>query len=318
MNAGATLLSAASTLVGDTANVGAQPSPAGKSIRLIVGFPPGSCVDTVARLLGRKMAEPLQAAVVVENLTGAGGTIAAERFAKAPPDGSTLALLSNAQLAINPFLYKVAYDPHRDFSPVSLVASSPYVLVVHNALPVQSVKDLVAIARRRPGELTFASGGGVTLLAGELFKSVARVDIRPIPYKGVAAAMPDLLGGRVAMMFAEVGALRLVREGKLRALAVSSLARLATDPELPTIAESGYAGFDVTVWQGLLTPAGASAATVGKLHAETVNAIGGLQTRLVEIGMQGITSSPDQFAALIQRESAKWARVIKEAGVRPE
>ena len=195
---------------------------------------------------------------MIDNAAGAAGNIAADRVAKAAPDGYTLGLLVQGQLAINPSLYKVAYDPVKDFAPVSQVTASPNMLVVHNAVPAKSVKELVALAKAQPGGLTFASGGSgsSTHMAAELFKSVAGLDIRHIPYKGGAAAIPDLLGGRVTMMFSPIAVvLPLAREGKLRALAVTSLRRSSAAPELPTIAESGYPGFEVTTWNGLLAPA---------------------------------------------------------------
>ena len=213
-----------------------------KPIRLVVGFPPGSQADTVARLLGQRLAESLGQPVLVDNAAGAAGNIAADRVAKAAPDGYTLALAVNAQVIINPSLYKLAYDPVKDFAPVSQVAVSPNVLVVHNAVPAKSVKELVALAKAQPGGLTFASGGSGSSphMAAELFKSAAGLDIRHIPYKGGTLAIPDLLGGRVTMMFGVASTvLPLAREGKLRALAVTSLRRSSAASELPTIAESG-------------------------------------------------------------------------------
>jgi tripartite-type tricarboxylate transporter receptor subunit TctC len=219
-------------------------------IRFVVGFPPGSQTDTVARLLGQKFAESLGKPIVVDNVTGAAGNVAAELVAKAAPNGYTLGLLSQTQLLINPSLYKLAYDPVKDFAPVSQATVSPNMLVVHNALPAKSVKELVALAKARPGELTFASSGSgsVPHIAMELLKSAAGLDIRPISYKGSVEAIPDLLSGRVTMMFSPMGAvLPAVREGKLHALAVTSLRRSSAAPELPTIAESGYPGFEASI-----------------------------------------------------------------------
>ncbi len=230
-----------------------------KPIRMVVGFPPGSSVDTFGRLISQKLAEALGKPVVVDNITGAAGNIAADRVAKAAPDGYTLGLLSQAQLAVNPSLYKVAFDPLKDFAPVSQVAMTTLMLVVHNAVPAKSVKELVALAKAQPGGLTFASGGSGSAphLATELFKSVAGLDIRHIPYKGPVVAIPDVIGGRVTMIFIQIGAvLPVVREGKLRALAVTSLRRSPATPELPTIAESGYPGFEFTNWYGLLASQG--------------------------------------------------------------
>ena len=294
-----------------------------KPIRIVVGFPPGSQPDTVARLLGQKFAEAWGKPVVIDNVTGAAGNIAADRVAKAAPDGYTLGLLGQAQLVINPSLYKLAYDPVKDFAPVSQVTVSPNMLVVHNAVPAKSVKELVALAKAQPGGLTFASGGSGSAphMAAELFKSVAGLDIRHIPYKGVVAAIPDLLGGRVTMMFSPIAVvLPLVREGKLRALAVTSLRRSSAAPELPTIAESGYPGFEVTVWNGLLAPARTPATIVRKLHLETVKALAlpDLRAKLADLGLEGIGNSPDEFAAVIKSEIPKWAKVIKESGIKPD
>jgi tripartite-type tricarboxylate transporter receptor subunit TctC len=294
-----------------------------KPIHLVVGFPPGSQPDTVARLLGQKLTEALGKPVVVENVTGAAGNIAADRVAKAAPDGYTLGLLSQTHIVINPSLYKLAYDPVKDFAPVSQVTVSPNMLVVHNAVPAKSVKELVALAKAQPGGLTFASSGSGsgTHIAAELFKSMAGLDIRHIPYKGVVAAIPDLIGGRVTMMFSPITVvLPPVREGKLRALAVTSLRRAPAVPELPTIAESGYPGFEATNWYGLLAPARTHAMIVRRLHLETVKtlALPDLRGKLTDLGMEVIGNSPDEFAAAIKSEIPKWAKVIKESGIKPD
>jgi tripartite-type tricarboxylate transporter receptor subunit TctC len=294
-----------------------------KPIRMVVGFPPGSQPDTVARLLDQKFAEALGKPVVVDNVPGAAGSVAAERVAKSAPDGYTLGLLAQAQLVINPSLYKLAYDPAKDFAPVSQVTVSPIMLVVHNAVPAKSVKELVALAKAQPGGLTFASGGSGSgpHMVAELFKSMAGLDIRQIPYKGLTAAIPDLLGGRVTMMFSSIAiVLPVVREGRLRALAVTSLRRSSAVPELPTIAESGYPGFEYTSWSGLLAPAGTPAAIVRKLHLETVKALAlpDLRAKLADLGMEGIGNSPDEFAAVIKSGIPKWAKVIKESGMKPD
>jgi len=298
----------------------AQTSYPEKPIRMVVGFPPGSAPDTVARLLGQKFAEALGKPVLIDNVTGAAGNIATERVANAAPDGYTLGLLAQGQLVINPSLYKLAFDPVKDFAPVSQVSMSPNMLVVHNAVPAKSVKELVALAKAQPGGLTFASAGSGSAnhMAAELFKSAAGLDVRHIPYKGVVAAIPDLLGGRVTMMFIPTSTvLPLAREGKLRALAVSSLRRAPTFPELPTIAESGYPDFEVTNWYGLLAPARTPATIIGKLRIETVKALAlpDLRAKLADLGLEGIGNSPDEFAAVIKSEIPKWAKVIKELGI---
>jgi tripartite-type tricarboxylate transporter receptor subunit TctC len=294
-----------------------------KPIRLVVPFPPGSQPDTVARLFGQKFAEAWGKPVLVDNVTGAAGNIAADRIAKAAPDGYTLGLLGQGQIAINPSLYKLANNPVRDFAPISQVYVSPNMLVVHNAVPAKSVKEVVALAKAQPGGLTFASSGSGSAphMAAELFMSVAGLDIRHIPYKGTVAAIPDLLGGRVTMIFSPIAnVLPLAREGKLRALAVTSLRRSSAVPELPTIAESGYPGFEFTVWQGWLAPARTPATIVRKLHLETVKALAlpDLRAKLADLGLEGIGDSPDEFAAFIKSEISKWAKVIKESGIKPD
>jgi len=294
-----------------------------KPIHMVVGFPPGSQADSVARLLSQKLAEALGKPIVVDNAAGAGGNIAADRVAKAAPDGYTLGLLGSAQIVINPSLYKQVYDPGKDFAPVSQVTVSPIVLVVHNAVPAKNVQELIKLARARPGELTFASPGSGTgsHLTGELLKSMAGLDIRHIPYKGGPAAIPDLLSGRVTMMFSPIVAvLPVVREGKLRALAVTSLRRSSAVPGLPTIAESGFPGFEVTSWNGLLAPARTPTMIVRKLHLETVKALAlpDLRAKLADLGLEGIGNSPDEFAAVIKSEIPKWAKVIKESGIKPD
>ena len=301
----------------------AQTTYPDKPIRLIVPRPAGSQIDTVARLLGQGLAAVLGKPVVIVNVTGAAGNIAADRFAKATPDGYTLGLLAESQIVINPSLYKLSYDPMKDFAPVSQVAVFPSLLVVHNSVPAKNVQELIMLARTRPGELTFASGGvgSGNHMAAELFKSMAGVDIRHIPYKGVVAAVPDLLGGRVTMMFSPIAVvLPVVREGKLRALAVTSLRRSAAAPELPTIAESGLPGFEHTGWYGLLVPARTPATLIGKLHLETVKALAlpDLRTRLTDLGLEGLGNSPDEFAAAIKSGTSKWAKVIKESGIKPD
>jgi tripartite-type tricarboxylate transporter receptor subunit TctC len=303
----------------------AQPNYPERPIRMVVGFPPGAQIDAVARMLGQKFAEAWGRPVVIENITGVAGNIAAERVANAAPDGYTLGFLGQSQLAVNPNLYadRVRFDPVTDLAPISLVYVSPNILVVHNAVPAKSVKDLVALAKAQPGMLTYASfgSGSPPHIAAELFKSAAGIDIRHIPYKGPSGANPDLLSGRVTMAFGPIGTfLPLVREGKLHALGVTSLKRSKAASELPTIAESGYPGFEVTIWAGLLAPAKTPATIVGMLHLEIVKALAipELHAKLADLGLEAIGNSPDEFAAVIKQESQKWARVIKDSAIRPD
>jgi len=294
-----------------------------KPIRLVVGFPPGSTLDIAARLLGPKLGDALGKPVVAENVVGVAGGIAADRVAKAPPDGYTLALAANAQLVVNPSLYKVPYDPANDFAPISQVYVSAGLLVVHNSVPAKNLSELVALAKARPGELTFASGGGGSSphIAAELMKSMTDIDIRHIPYKGMAAAIPDLFAGRVTMTFAPISSvLPAVREGKLRALAVTSIKRSSGAPDVPTIDESGIPGFEATLWAGLVAPAGTPAAIVRKLHLETVNVLTArdLRAKFTDLGMEVIGNSPEEFAAVIKSEIPKWAKLIRESGIKSD
>jgi tripartite-type tricarboxylate transporter receptor subunit TctC len=301
----------------------AQTSYPEKPIRLIVGFPSGTAADLAARQVGQKLAESLGKPVVVENVAGAAGNIASERVARAAPDGYTLAVAAQGQIVINPSLYKLPFDPVKDFAPISQLYWLPNLLVVHNAVPARSVQELIKLARARPGELTFATGGSGSPphVAGELFKSMAGIDIREIPYKGVPLAMPDLLGGRITMVFSPIAiVLPGVREGKLRALAVTSLKRTPALPEVPTVDESGVRGFEVAFWGGLLAPAGTPATIVDKLHSETVKAMAqpDLRAKFADLGLEVIGTSPDEFAAVIKSEIPRWAKVIKESGIKPD
>jgi tripartite-type tricarboxylate transporter receptor subunit TctC len=294
-----------------------------KPVRLIVGFPPGSQADTVARLLSQKLGEAIGKPVTVDNATGAAGNIAADRLAKSPADGYTLGVLGEVQVVVNPYLYKLAFDPASAFAPIAEVAAYPNLLVVGQGMPATSLPDLVAMARARPGELTFASGGSGSSphMAAELFKSTAGVDIRHIPYKGVVLAVPDVLSGRVSMMFSPIGiALPSVKAGKLKALAVTSAKRSAVLPELPTVAESGYPGYEYTGWYGLFAPAGTPGAIIRRLHAQTAAALQDrdVHTRLVDLGMEPTGTTPDQFASAIRASLPRQAKLIAEYGMKPD
>ncbi|HEX3097066.1 MAG TPA: tripartite tricarboxylate transporter substrate binding protein [Usitatibacter sp.] len=294
-----------------------------KAVHLVVGFPPGSQPDIVARLLAHDLAKGLGQPVVVENMAGAAGNIAAERVAKSAPDGYTIGLLSQTHMVVNPSLYRLAYDPVKDLAPVTQVTVSPNLLVVSPAVPARSVAELVALAKAQPGALTFASSGSGsgTHMAAELFKSSTHIDIRHIPYKGVVAAIPDLLGNRVSLMFSPIPvALPLVREGKLRALAVTSLHRSAAAPDVPTVAEAGYPGFEATNWYGLVVPSRTPAAIIDTLHAEAVKALAGaeLGAKLNDLGLEVIANTPEQFAAAIESEIPKWRKIIHDSALTPD
>jgi tripartite-type tricarboxylate transporter receptor subunit TctC len=308
-------------LIGES--LAAQTNYPEKPIHLVVGFPPGSPPDIFARLFGQKLSEAWGKPVLIDNVTGAVGNIAASHVAKAAPDGYTIGVFTEAQIAVNPNLYTLAYDPVKDLAPISQLYGYPDILVVNNDVQAKSVKELVALAKAQPGGLTFASGGSGSAahMAGELFKSAAGLDIRHIPYKGVMAAVPDLLGGRVSMVLSPMSiVLRVAREGKLRALAVTSLKRSSAAPELPTIAESGYPGFEVIGWNGMFAPAKTPVAIIRVLQLETIKALAlpELRVKLADLGLEGIGNSPDEFAATIKLEIPKWAKVIEDAGIKPE
>ncbi|HEY6024671.1 MAG TPA: tripartite tricarboxylate transporter substrate binding protein [Pseudolabrys sp.] len=291
-------------------------------VRMVVGYPPAGPVDIIARIMSDKLTEIWSQPVVVENVSGAGGNIAGDRVAKSTPDGYTLLVATNAQLAVNPSLYsKMTYDPAKDLMPISQAVYSPNILVVPNDVPVKNVQELVAYARLHPGTLSFASAGvGTTQhLAGELFKSMAHLDIQHVPYRGAAPVITDLLGGRVTMFFGAISPLiPLVREGKVRALAVTSAKRFATVPDLPTMIEAGYPDFVSILSVGLMAPAGTSPAIISKIHKDAVKVLSmpDVRDRLKDIGMEVIGNSPSEFAAAITTETPQWAKVIKDAAIK--
>jgi tripartite-type tricarboxylate transporter receptor subunit TctC len=293
-----------------------------RAVRMVVGYPPAGPVDIIARVMSDKLAEIWSQPVVVENVSGAGGNIAGDRVAKATPDGYTLLVATNAQLAVNPSLYnKMTYDPAKDLMPISQAVYSPNILVVPNDVPAKNVQELVAYARLHQGKLTFASAGvGTTQhLAGELFKSMTHLDIQHVPYRGAAPVITDLLGGRVTMFFGAISPLiPLVREGKLRALAVTSAKRFAATPNLPTMIESGFPGFVSILSIGLMAPAGTSPAIINKIHQDSVKVLSmpDVRKQLKEIGMEVIGNSPSEFAAAITAETPQWSKVIKDAAIK--
>jgi tripartite-type tricarboxylate transporter receptor subunit TctC len=304
------------------ADAQAQASYPDQPIRILVGFTPGVAPDITGRLLAERFAEAWGKPAVVENVTGAGGNIATERVAKAAPDGHTLLMGGNASLVFSPSMYdKLAYDPVRDFAPISRIFIAANVLVVHNDVPAKTLPDLIALARAEPGKLTYAHAGAGTSqhLAAELFRSMAQIDIQPVAYRGTTALLPDLLAGRVTMAFANiVNAVPLIREGKLRAFAVTSLKRSAIAPDLPTMAESGYPGFEAVPWFGLMAPAGTSPAIIDKLHRETVRvlALPDVRKKLNDLGLDVVGGTPAEFSEVMAREIPQWAKVIKAAGIR--
>jgi tripartite-type tricarboxylate transporter receptor subunit TctC len=301
----------------------AQTYPA-KPIRLIVPFPPGGGTDIAARIIANKLSESVKWTFVVENKPGAGGNLGVEQAVKSPADGYTLVIGQTSNLAINPTLYaKLPYDPLRDLSPVALIVSAPVVFVVAANSRYASLGDLLAAARSDPGGVTFASPGNGTVshLAGELLQRAAGVKLTHVPYKGAAQALTDTLGGQVQSFMSSVpSALSQIRAGRLRAVAVTSAKRSRELPDAPTIAESGYRGFEANTWYGLLAPARTPATIIARLNAEVnrVLATPEVRERLAAEGGEALGGSPEQFASFIEAEHAKWSRVVKESGTRAE
>jgi tripartite-type tricarboxylate transporter receptor subunit TctC len=293
-----------------------------RPVKLVVPFPPGGPLDTVGRTIAQKLTEAWGQSVVVENKPGAGGNIGADAVAKSPPDGYTVVMGALSTHAVNPSLYpKMPYDAVRDFAPITLVAVTPNVLVVNPSLPVNSVRDLVAYAKANPGKLNFGSGsnGSAGHLAGELFKVDTGTDIVHIPFKGGAPATQALLAGETQFMFDNLAnAMPQVKAGKLRALAVTTAQRSKLAPELPTMAEAGVPGFDITTWFGLLAPAGTPPDVIARWNADVVKILNSpdMRERLVAAGAEPAPTTPPEFAAFIERELAKYARIVKASGAK--
>jgi tripartite-type tricarboxylate transporter receptor subunit TctC len=291
-------------------------------VHILVGFTPGVAPDVAARLLADKLAEALAKPVVVENVTGAGGNIGAIRVAKAVPDGYTLGMVGNGSLVFSPSMYdKLGFDPIKDFVPISQIFVAANLLVVPASSPAKTLQELVALARAQPGKLTYAHAGAGTSqhLAAELFKSMARIDVQPIAYRGTTVLLPDLLAGRVDMSFGNiVNVLPLVRDGKLRAFAVTSIKRSGIAPDLPTMAESGYPGFEAVPWFALMAPPGTPQPIIDRLHRESarIMAMPDVRKKLNDIGADAIGGTPAELTALIEREIPQWSKVIKQAGIR--
>jgi tripartite-type tricarboxylate transporter receptor subunit TctC len=301
----------------------AQPYP-NKPIRLIVPYAAGGATDLMARSIAQKLGAGLGVQVVVDNRAGAGGNIAAEMAAKSPPDGYTIFFGATGQLVINPALYaKLTFDPLKDFAPIGLVGQLPLFLTVPVTLPITSVAELVAAVRADPAKFNYGSSGigGTTHLAMEMFKARTGLSITHVPYKGTAAAINDMLGGSLQVIFdAWATAGPQVQAGKLRFLAVSSAARSGFEPKVPTVAESGYPGFDLGVWYGLLAPAGTPADVIARLSAETakVTAQPDLKQSFATMGMEPVTSTAEQFSAFMRTEAVKWAKVVRDSGAKAE
>jgi tripartite-type tricarboxylate transporter receptor subunit TctC len=293
-----------------------------KPVRMIIPFPPGGTTDILARVAAQKLSEALGQQVVPDNRAGAAGNIGTELVAKAPPDGYTLVTAPGSTLTIHPSLYaKLGFDPLRDFAPVTILAAVPNLLVVHPSLPARNVKELIALAKAKPGQLNYASTGAgqSTHLSMELFKTMAGVKITHVPYKGSAPAVTDLLGGHVSLMFDNMpSALPHVKAGKLRGLAVSSVKRSPSAPDIPTVAESALPGFEVSVWFAVLAPAATPKPIVERLNQVLVKALQApdVRERLASQGAEPIGNTPEQFTQQMKRDLAKWAKVVKDADIR--
>lgn len=294
-----------------------------RPIRMIIPFAPGGGTDIVARLIALRLADSLKQSIVIDNRAGGGGNIGAELAARATPDGYTLLVGSATILAVNPILAKVNYNPARDFAPITQLGSQPHLMVVHPSVPVNSVREFVNLAKGRSARINYASSGtgGPAHLGGELFKIVSGVEMTHIPYKGAGPAVIDLVGGQVQMGIISIAStIQHVRGARLRALAVSSPKRAGVVPDLPTIAESGYPGFEVRSWYGLLAPSGTSTALIDKLNASVAAVLRqpDVIARLASDGAEPGGDSPAEFAAYIRSEVERWSRVVKSADIRAD
>ena len=293
-----------------------------KTVRMIVAFPPGGTTDILARATAQKLTEAFGQQVVIDNRPGAGGNIGTELVARSPADGYTLLASPGSTLTSNPAVYaKVPFDTVRDFAPVTIIAEVPNVLIEHPSLPVKTVKELIALAKTRPGQLAYASTGAgqSTHLSAELFKQMARVDMIHVPYKGSAPALTDMVAGQVTVMFDNMpSCLPFVKAGRLKAIAVTSTKRSPTTPELPTVAEAALPGFDVTVWFSVLAPANTPRDIVARLNGEIVKALKApdMRERLSQQGAEPVGNTPEEFSAVIKRDLAKWSKLVKDANIR--
>jgi tripartite-type tricarboxylate transporter receptor subunit TctC len=305
----------------DPTEVSAQTYPS-RIIRLVVPFAAGGSNDIIARLMAERMGEALGQTVVVDNRAGAGGVIGTDSVVKSPPDGYTLMIGATSTMAANPSLYtKMNFDPPKDLTPITQIASGPFVLAVNSALPARTVKELIALAKEKPGEINFGSSGvGSSLqLTAELFKSTASIDIVHVPYKGLGPALADLVAGRIHIIFSDMaGLLPFVQSGQLRALGVTSARRFSNLPDLPTLAEAGVPGYEATSWYGVLGPAGMSPEIVAKLNRELTKIVWApaMKEKFASLGIEPVTGTADEFGVYIRSEMAKWRAVVMAADIK--
>ena len=300
-----------------------QASYPSKTIRLVVPLVAGGPTDILARLIAYPLGEKLGQQVVVDNRAGAGGNIGAEMVAKSAPDGYTLFMGTSGPISINISLYpKIGYDPLRDFAPIILAASAPFVVVVHPSIPANNIKQLIALAKAKPGQLNYGQvPGAAAHLASELFKSMTAIDMVFVPYKGAAPANNDLVAGQIQLSFASTpGAMPLVKAGRMKALAISSAKRIAKLPDLPTLAESGVAGYEASVWYGIVAPAKTPPEIIARLYKESAVILQDRASRekMDANDFEASTLNPEQFGAFIRREIEKWGKVVKATGARAE
>jgi tripartite-type tricarboxylate transporter receptor subunit TctC len=316
------LLKAAGLLLALTTSVAAQQDYPNRPVRLIIPFPPGGSNDVVGRMIGTQLSEKLGKQVVVDNRAGAGGVIGTELASKAPADGYTLLVISLAH-AVNPWLYKLPYDPIKAFAPIGVMASGPNVVVVNPELPVKSIRELVALAKQKPGELQYASAGVGSFqhLGGELFKLEAGIDMLHVPFKGGGPAMIDVIGGHTKVVFSSlVQTTPHIKSGKLRPLGVGGKTRSPILPEVPTVAEAGVPTYEAVNWWGIVAPAGTPAAVVEKLHAAltAVQDNPEVQKQFANEGASVVKMSSAEFGKFMETEMAKWERVVKQGGIKAE
>jgi tripartite-type tricarboxylate transporter receptor subunit TctC len=306
-----------------TLPLAAQPYPS-KPIRVVVPFPAGGIADLYARLIGARVSETWGQPVVVENRTGAAGTIGTDFVAKSPPDGYTLLFAADATLTLAPWLYaKLPYDPVRDFTPVVNVTTGPFVLLAHPSFKASNVREFIELAKAQPGKIAYASSGAGTQqhLSMETVRAMAAIDVLHIPYKGFGQGIADVLANQVPLIFGGITAsISLIKSGKLKGLGVTSAQRAKALPELPSFAESGLPGFDIQAWYGFLGPAGMPRELVGKIHADAVAVIWrpDFLERLAKDGIEPVGSSPEEFAAQLKADIERWRPIVKAAGVKPE
>ncbi len=308
---------------GAACSAAAQPFP-GKTIRFLVGFAPGGSTDIVARLIAQEMGKNVGQQVIVDNRPGAGSAIAAELTAKAPPDGHTIFACTTGVFAIMPFLYsKLGYNHEKDLAPVTQTGSLPYIIVLHPSLPARNVKEFIALAKARPGQINFASSGVGTAshLSAEYLKNEAKLDLVHVPYKGTGNAMADLLAGQVVLMFDQpVSSMPHVQAGKLRVLGITSGRRFSTLKDIPTVAEQGLPGFEAISWSGVCAPGGTPKPVIDRLHSEVARVlkVPEIRDRLLRDGIEPVGSTPEEFLAHTRSEAQKWGKVVRDAKVKVE